>query len=548
MHRSSHKAEIALRISAWKRWLPLVPVTVDGATRLRIRWRRLIASFTAVLLLGYLALATGAFLFVKYERGFANVAWLDLAWPGRWSRYRVANGDHLIALAESQLTSGDGRTGFANLRAGVAKSPANRRGRLLLHDVLIASRRPDLAERVLIDGLPFLQFDAEYLRLLFGLLLNDQQDAQVRDIAGKILDQPDAPVGARQVAALAAASASYFRGNYDQSEALLEQEKLATSFDGRLLTAQVEWDRGYHDLALEELRALADEFPNSEPCLIQLGAWLRETGAHDEYRRLCLLRRIAHPDDFAPRVAFLYALHEDGNAAELAGEIAAILHDFARNENALASLAEFAANTGDIALARRVYDHCRAQRLSWDAPAFLLVESHIVARQYRAALDLARQLLDSNPTWAKRYYTLFNSLQAIAYFGLHDDASARLYLENFLGQTDLRADNLIAVAQRFVDVGAPDEARLTLEHAVQTDPRNQAALTRLVSLEVEQHDLARLPGDLLRLTAMRKPSAEVLQSATKTLASDLFLFSPQRDAALTAAEALLARSGPNRRS
>lgn len=531
------------RLKGWKRLLPVSLVRIDGVASIRIRWRVLASMLLALGIGGYLATITTVFVLVKYQRGFPEAVFLDLLWPGRWRHYRRAHGDHLIALGEQQLTAGDWRGGFASLRAGVAKSPGNRRGRLLLHDILIAGKRPDLAVQVLLDGLPRLQDDPDYLQPLFGQLLHEQQDDLVRHLADQILHTPGIPPAARSVAALAAASAAYFRGNYDQAETILGHHGLALTHDGRLLIAQIEWDRGYRDLALVEIRALADEFPTSEPCLVQLGAWLRLSGARDEYRRLCLSRRLAHPDRADPRVAFLYALQEEGDLAGLARETASVLQDFPRDEAALTALAEFAANTGNPILARQVYDHCRDAGLTWDAPAFLMVEARIVARDYRGALDLSRELLASNPTWAKRYYALFNSLQSIAYFGLHDDASARLYLENFLGQADLRADNLLAVAQRFIDVGATREARLALEHAVKADPLNQAALTRLVSLELELDDLDSLPADLARLTSMRKPAADVLRSASSRLGSDLFLFSRERDAALAATRSVLARAG-----
>jgi hypothetical protein len=548
MSASLHKPTAIRRLAGWKRLLPVTVVGTASGVSLHVRWRLLAWTFLALSGGGYVAAISAAYVFVKYHRGFTDVAYFDLLWPGRWSHYRIANGDYLVSRGEKQLAAGDWQGGFASLRAGVAKSPANARGRLLLHDLLLAGKRPDAAEQVLLGGIPQLQHDPEYLQALFGQLLQEQKDDAVRRLGEQILHDPGTPAAAKTVAALAAASAGYFRGNYDQAEAMVNEHGLALTHDGRLLTAQIEWDRGYHELALVQIRALAEDFPTSEACLVQLGAWLRTTGARDEYRRLCLLRRIANPDRAEPRVALLYALREDGDQAGLARETDALLRDFRQDQSALNTLAEFAANTGDFALARRIFDHCRATGLSWEAPAFLMVEARIVARDYRGGLDLARELLGDNPDWAKRYYTLFNSLQAIAYFGLHDDASARLYLENFLGQADLRADNLLAVAQRFVDVGAAPEARLTLEHAVRADPLNQAALTRLVSLELELNDLDALPADLIRLTAMRKPAADVLRTAAARLGSDLFLFSRERDAALAATQTVLARTGGPRGS
>jgi hypothetical protein len=111
-----------------------------------------------------------------------------------------------------------------------------------------------------------------------------------------------------------------------------------------------------------------------------------------------------------------------------------------------------------------------------------------------------------------------------------------------LGQANLRADNLLAVANRFVELDAAESARRVLERAVEVDPRNQAALTRLVELDMALNAGEDLAVHVRRLVQMRRPSPEILRVVHYKLGSDLFLFSKECAVALDVVNAALARS------
>lgn len=535
-----HSAPDSIHPPSWRRFLPISFDYTNGRRTLRARW--VWGTLLAALLPAgvYLVLAASVFLFAKYGRGVVGVSFLDLAWPSRWGHYRTATGNHLIGVAGQQLAVGDARAALVGLQAGVSKSPGNRTGRLLLHELLRKAGRLDLAKKVLLDGLPFLLSDPAYLQAVFGFLLQQQDDDAVRRIGAGLLSSGHLSAEAADVTTLACASACYFRGRYDQAEDFLLSRLLDRTHDGRLLLAQIDWDRGYRDLALLNVRALTEDFPASEAGLAQFGAWLRETDARDEYRRLCLLRRFATPDAAAPRIALLHALREAGDASALAAETEALLQDFAHDEAALAALGEFAAHAGDPALARRAHDLCRSRGLTGEATAFLLIEASIAARDHRAALAIADELLETHPDWAERHGLLFDSLRAVALFGLHDDATARLHLKRFLSRPGLRAEPLLVIARQLAAVGARPEARQTLAHALAADPLNQAAAAQLVVLDLELGLSDALPADLHRLAGMRKPSPGVLCAAVARLGSDRFLFTPGRDSALHAAHTALA--------
>jgi hypothetical protein len=126
--------------------------------------------------------------------------------------------------------------------------------------------------------------------------------------------------------------------------------------------------------------------------------------------------------------------------------------------------------------------------------------------------------------------------------GLKDDPAATMYLNHFLGQANLRADNLLAVANRFVELDAAESARRVLGRAVEVDPRNQAALTRLVELAMALNAGEDLAVHVRRLVQMRRPSPEILRVVHYKLGSDLFLLSKECAVALAVVNEVLARS------
>lgn len=493
----------------------------------------------------YLLLAGAAFLFVHYGQHIESVGVLDVLLPSRWGHYRVARGDHHVAIAQKLAGEGNHLEALLLVRTGVVRSPANRDGRLLLAQLLVEARRPDTAQQVLLDGLQFHRNDPSYLHPLLAFLLQQQQDARVIALARGSLRSPPALPECSRLFGFAAATASYFRGNYDQADDFLHAlPQLPFSRDGRLLEAKIDWDRGYRDLALLQLRQLAIELPGDVEIHRELAGRLGERGLHDEARRLSLAFQIAHPALPGPRIELLNAYHRTGEHDRVAREAGALLRDFAADSSALLALADFAANIGDVSLARRLDDHAKAHHLPREAHAILVVEALIVARDYRTALDTSRELLRENPGWDPRYAALLGSLQAIAHYGLGDVEAARLLLTNFLNHSDLRAENLLAIAKRLSDVGAGEQARQTLLRAVTVDPLNQAALTRLVELDLNLNRIDDLPAHLRRLLTMRRPSPDVLLVAQHKLGSDLFLFSAERPAALEAVRLALEKASP----
>ena len=537
-------------LEGWRRILaPLLRSPTVGASghNFRFRWGRLAGATVGAVIVLYLVIVSAVFFFERYGRRAGQVTFVDLLLPTRWSHYRTALGDSQIAHAYRFARQGQRREALTLARAGIAQSPANRAGRLLLAQLLAEEGRLDAARQTLLDGLPAHRGDPAFLHPLFTVLLRQQQDARVIALARTLLPPQPTSSERDRLVALAGATASFFRGDFDQAEDFLNlTPTLASSRDGRLLAAKIDWARDYRELALLSLRTLAAERPNDTEVHSELVQRLRDAGLRDDARRQSLAFQIAHPALPGPRIELLRALRDDGATDRADREVAALLRDFATDPDALLALADFAANAADPALARRLLAHAQTHGLAWEPHALLLIEALVVARDFHPALDTADALIREHPEFSTRYQPVLNSLQAIAHFGLAESDAGRLFLANFLNHSNLRAENLLAIAQRLIEVDAAVPARETLVRAIAADPLNQAALARLIELDLNLNCIDELPAHLLRFVAMRQPSPDILRVAQHKLGSDLFLFSAERPAALAAVRTALEKKPPTR--
>ncbi len=540
----------------WQRVFPVLLTRTDDGWEIEIWWWRLLLSLTVCLGFAWAAITGGAFLFVKYKRGFTEVRYTNaLLWflPSRWEAFQVAYGNFYLEQAKEEAKKGKGREAYFDLVIGMAKSPANKDGRLLLAEFYVETRRPDLAQSTLLKGLKFHKDDTVYLDKVFAFLLHQQSDDIVKAQADWLLPEKPAFTPRNQLIAMAKAEALFYRGNYDQAEDLIHSYQLDASRQGLLLIVRIEWERGEHATALAHLGELAavPQLKKDAEIYSLTVTWLREIGREDDALHESRLRQLSDPGNPYPRIDLLKTLKAAGDTTGLHDAIESLLRDFADDDAALVVLADYAANAGDFPLAQRIYLHAKedpTHRLNWEAPALMQVEAQIVAKNYQPALDLASQLLAANPDWNKnpRYLTVFDGLQAIAAFGLGDKAGGHIALTNFINhfvrQPNLRAENLLSVSRRLIEVGVRDEARRVLAQAVKTDPLSQPALTQLITLDLEFNNTDALATNIVSLTKMRKPDPRLLQAVLDKLSSDLFLFRDDRTALLAQVRAALSNA------
>lgn len=487
----------------------------------------------AGLLLLYIGLTFAAWWFVREVRHVEAVTYADIALPTRWPHYQIIRGHHHIATGLKLLEQGQGSAGFQQLRMGLARAPRHRDGRLALAALLAQAGRADLAESVLTDGLPYHRNDPGYITPLLDFLAQQGLDSKILALTRPLIADPSLDPATRDLAAFRAAQAAAMMGNYDAAERLLVQNHLQTLFPGPILLAQLEWQRGYHELALVMLRSLATEFPGNEAIYSQLATYLAEAQCDDELRSRAIIHQLSHPESIRSHLDQLHALAKTSETTARQKTIEQTFNAFQTSPAALLLLADYAATNGEVALADRIAAHFTAQ--AWtDAPAahLMAIEAKLVRGDYATALTASEALL-AEPNLNPHYQQIATGFLSLAYYGTGDPVAGYTKLASLMNQTELRADTLLGMAKRLIIIGRVAPARDLLAHAVKLDPRNQAALTRLLELDLDNGNLPAIATNLRALTQMQRPSPIVLKRAQAQLSSDTCLFLPERAALLS---------------
>jgi hypothetical protein len=516
---------------------------IDGRMEISVRWGRLIGTFALLAVLGWFTMAGALYFHFKYNKEFDQVSYTKMLTllPFGLETHRVEMGNYHIERGLSEVKEGNYRDAIRLLRLGVSRSPANLEGRRVLAEFYeIALKRHDIAVDQLLQGIELggIQ-DGDYLMATLRVLLRYQMDEEIQNLADKYLPEEPELTDINRTLAFGAANANYLRGNYDLAEDYIINYKLLESLEGVLLSAQISWDRGSRIAAMLKMEYSIQKFPNSEPLLMQLSRYHRELGEIDEARRYAILRNLSNPLSAAPRLELLYIYNtsEDFEREQL--EAQRMLQQFRNDEPALQSLANFAADTGNIELARRTYEEALENEFSLDAFALLLIEAHLVDKDYQGALDFSEELLKERPDWLTLRWAIFSSLRAVASYGINRPDLGEIYLQDFIDEAGNQAQTYLAVSRRFTDIDRGQQARTILRLAYQKTPTNQKILSELIRSELSLGNTENLSRLLSRYLQMRRPQIELLTEAYNKLGSDRFIFTPDRQSLLLQLSAIL---------
>jgi hypothetical protein len=405
---------------------------VDGRMGISVQWGRLLGTFTILAVSGWFALAGALYLHFKYNKEFdqASYAKMLTLLPFGLEAHRVEMGNYHIERGLTEIKEGNYRDALRLLRLGVSRSPANLEGRRVLAEFYeIALKRHDIATDLLLKGMELGGAqDIDYLKQSLRFLLRYQMDEAIQNLANKYLPEEPDLTELNRTLAFGAANANYLRGNYDLADDYIINYNLLVSVEGILLSAQISWDRGNKIAAITKMEYSIQAFPNSEPLLMQLSRYHRELGEIDEARRYAILRNVSDPLSAAPRLELLYIYNESEDFEREQSEIQRMLQQFRNDEPALQSLANFAADTGNIDLARRTYEEALENEFGIDSFALLLIEAHLVNKDYQGALDFSEELVGERPDWLTQRWAIFNSLRAVASYGMNRPDLGEIYL------------------------------------------------------------------------------------------------------------------------
>ena len=504
--QSFNPRDPAYRFKLWVR------VVTPDTIWVHVFWRRIAGTIALIAVVGWLAAAAGVWSFVRFQRGYTDVRYLDLAfYPWRRADYRTGLGEHYLRTGREALDKQNYREGYALLQAGLARLPHDVAGRRLLASTQVRFGRADLALATLADGATLTHVDLDYLKLLFALLLETHEDDRLIALAKKLLPpQPDT-VLAHQFIALQAATAHFERGRYDEAERLVAEWGLGNSLEGSILLAKCDWENGYPDLAMLRLESEIARFPKRDELYLHLVRYHRELGHAAEARRYALLRQFNDPASPGPRIDLLHTYHATDDKASAQRELAAYLADFSADPKALVLLAWFAVDTIQPELAARLASLAHERSFPLNAFNLARVQSLLGAQKYQAALDLAVTAMRQENEDNNQLASTLNGLRCLALYGLQEFARAELMLNSFLGQSNLRASDALLLAKQLRLLGAAASARAVLDRATVLDPLNQAALGELVRIDAEAGHRVKLAENLPKFLRLRKPSRAVLE-------------------------------------
>ncbi|MDG1668332.1 MAG: hypothetical protein P8I96_05310 [Opitutae bacterium] len=520
----------------------------DGRVHIAIRWARLFTTLFVLFIASWISVAAALFGYFKYKKEFDEVTFTGMiALPFRMQEHRKEMGDYHIKTGLAEIKEGNYRDALRLLRLGVVRSPSNLEGRRMLAEFYeVALKRADIAAELMLKGLDLGGIDdIDYLKQTLRVLLRHQMDEKIQQLADKYLpNEPDLTDNNR-ILAFGAANANYLRGNFDQADDYLISYNLIQLIEGLLLSAQISWDRGNQIAAITKMEHSLSRFPNSEPLLMQLSRYHREMGDIDKARRYAILRNVKDPLSPAPRLELLYIYNKSNDVERELRETQRMLKQFRDDESALQSLANFAADTGKIDLARRTYEEALENEFAIDPFALLLIESHLVSKDYEGALSFSEELLKENPNWLKNRWAIFNSLRAVASYGTNRPDLGEIYLQHFIDEENNPPQTYLAVSRRFIDTDRSQQARKILTTAYRRTPTNQKILSELIRIELELGHTENLNHLLNRLLLMRRPQMDLLVEAYEKLGSDRFIFTPDRESLLLQLSAILRENSQN---
>ena len=518
-------------------------IGINGRAEISVRWGRLIGTFSLLAVLGWFALAGALYFHFKYNKEFDQVSYTKMLTllPFGLETHRVEMGNYHIERGLSEIKEENYRDALRLLRLGVARSPANLKGRRVLAEFYeFALKRHDIAVDQLLQGIELGGIeDGDYLKATLSVLLRHQMDEKIQILANKYLPRDPELTDTNRMLAFGAANANYLRGNYDLADDYIINYKLLESLEGVLLSAQISWDRGSKVAAMTKMEYSIEKFPNSEPLLMQLSRYHRELGEIEEARRYAILRNVSDPLSIAPRIELLYIHNKSEDFESERIEAQRMLQQFRSDEAALQSLANFAAETGNIELARRSYEEALAHEFEIATFALLLIEAHLVDKDYKGALNFSEELLKERPDWLTLRWSIFSSLRAVASYGINRPDLGEIYLQDFIDDASNQAQTYLAVSRRFINIGRIQQASKVLTLAYEKAPTNQKILSELIRAELSLGNTENLSLLLSRFLQMRRPQMDLLTEAYSKLGSDRFIFTPDRQSLLLQLSAIL---------
>ena len=509
------------------RYAPFNWERIPETTLIRLFWGRIVLWLLVLACIGWTVLATGLFIFVKYRRGFDGVQFSHMLFlPWKIDDYRRAKGEFLVKTGLTLAERHEWREAFELLRPGLEAVPENREARLMVARIYLMAGRADLTRTTLIEGLRLHGDELDYLRevlgYFFGLQADDTVIALTSGLRGRLVS--GTPVSCMANTGLAYA---YFnRARYGDAEETLAASRLLGTPEGRYVMARIAWARGRHEESVGRLRELTAEVPQDFDIYRALITYLTGENRWDEVRRAGLMRQLAVPEKPEGYIDFIEACGKKGDEKGRMAAETAFLERFGGDSGALLKLSELASREGRVKTAAQVAACCRALGRGEDEADLLWSGAMLEREDYLGVISLWADLSPEISKWSERNRLILEGMRAVALYARGDGNEAAALVLHLNETNLLPAQTLTTLAMQLQRVGQKAEARQMLRHAVELDPLNQPALVLLLRGLRADYDMLGAFPLIRRLSGVRNPPEDLLQSLVTDLDSDLYIILP----------------------
>ena len=383
-------------------------------------------------------------------------------------------GDEQIRKAIELLQAGQHQIATELLHQGVENSPSNLIGRESLAGFYVhILSRYDRAVEVLWDGFQYGGAkDFEYLKVAIDAAVRGRMSDRLLWLHKNYLEEAiSADDEARaKLLIYSGAYAYYLKGQYLQSEELLEERDVVGIFEGALLQAEIRWARGDQEDSLKKIEELYEMFPYAPDLLSKLCEYHREAENYDDSRRYGALLVMQQPSNHSFRIQLMHTYRESGDRTALSREIDRMFSAFNENEIAMRNLAFFASADANIDLMHRVYEKALTGGFNMGHFTYLLIETYVRAGEFEGALANLEVLSQESPDWfAEKPHTVAG-VEAIALYATNDPEEARDRLDYFLKGSGTTARNLLQIYTMLAGLDLFEEAKMVLEEASERFP------------------------------------------------------------------------------
>ena len=527
-----------------------------GRRRLRMRWLRILGATLSLGAAAWLLAALGLYYFFTQYRGYQDEQFVEvLTLPFHYEAHNHKMGENFVSLGDIHLKNGRLPEAMNAYRIGVMKAPDNLHGRTMLanFDYLYYRDQIDNSLKILEEGLPIaiqtsdsaatMKERQDYVNDYLLRLQQAHEPEKLQAICEQYLAQTLPTPQVRDLFALNLASIYIETGRFDEAEDIIKKYQLETILDGTLLESQLLWESGHLYTAPAYLEKAFTRFPNNEHIYELLSRYYRDLGDLDHALTYILLREGSQPNDPLPRIERLDITAKSGDQTELALETEQLITQFHSDARAMTLLASFETDQGNadqairlFKLAQTEYDQDMKTKRKSDfnlaSFSLLICEAYLTNNKYREALGYIETLDADKPEWYQPNRLLFDSMRAVADYGLDRLDEADMYITALVKSDKTRPDTLMTIASRFLSHGALNEAQRILDAAHHLDPHNQAILAQLISTNLQLGNSADMNQNVQALLNTRRPSLELLHDVYTQLGSDRFTYVPNREVLL----------------